>query len=274
MRIVWIGWGLLVLGMVSPVGAEEDLPSPLREIGYDQRLGEALPLDVRFTDDRGRAVALGDLVSGERPVVLALVYYDCPMICNMVLNGMVSSMRPLRFDAGEEFDVVVVSFDPTEGPELAAAKKANYLEVYDREGAADSWHFLTGTEPEIARLTEAVGFRYRFDEESGEYAHATGLTVLTPTGRIARTLYGIDYPPKDLQFALMEASQERIGSVVDQVLLYCFRYDPSTGRYGAAVINIVRLAGLLTVGAMVVFWIVMWRRGRRSPAQRPAGGVA
>lgn len=262
---------LLLVLAAGPVRAEEDLPMPLREIGFDQRLGETIPLDARFTHDRGHSVTLGELVT-ERPVLLALVYYDCPMLCNMVLNGLVASLRPLKFDAGQEFDVVVVSFDPTEDPELAAAKKANYLKTYNREGADDAWHFLTGTQAEITRLTEAVGFRYQFDEDTGEYAHAAGLSVLTPSGRIARTLYGIDYAPKDVRFALMEASEERLGSVVDQVLLYCFRYDPATGRYGAVVMNIVRIAAILTVGAMVGFWLFMWRRERRR--LRPAGGVA
>jgi protein SCO1/2 len=247
--------------------AEENLPPVLREVGFDQRLGEPVPLDLAFRDEQGRSVRLGDYF-GEKPVVLALVYYECPMLCTLTLNGLVSALDVLAFDAGQEFEVVTLSFEPKETPEMAAAKKATYLERYERPGAEQGWHFLTGDADAVGGLTEAVGFRYAWDEVTGQYAHPSGIVVLTPDGRIARYLYGIEYAPKDLRLALIEASEGRIGSPVDQVVLFCYRYDPETGKYGAAVMRIVRAAGALTLAAMATFWIVMWRR-ERAPTPRP-----
>jgi len=211
-------------------------------------------------------VRLGDFF-GEKPVVLSLVYYECPMLCTLSLNGLVSAMDVLTFDAGDEYEVVTLSFEPKETPELARAKKSGYLERYAREGAADGWHFLTGDEDQIRRVTEAVGFRYAWDAETQQYAHPSGILVITPQGRIARYLYGIEYAPKDLRLALVEASEEEIGSPIDQVLLFCYQYDPTTGRYGAAAINLLRAAGVLTVLALGGFWAVMFRR-ERHPAPR------
>lgn len=249
----------------ASASAQPGVPAPLREVGFDQKLGDAVPLDARFVDETGVEVTLGSLF-GERPVVLSLVYYECPMLCSMALNGLVSSLRVLELSVGREFDVLTVSFDPRETSELAAAKKASYVASYGREGAARSWHFLSGGAEAIAALTEAVGFRYVYDSDTGQYAHAAGIVVLTPNGRIARYFYGIDYPARDLRLGLVEASQGRIGSVVDQVLLYCFQYDPESGSYAAVALNIVRLAGVLTILAIAVLLVVLRRGERRGRA--------
>ncbi len=255
----------------GPAAAQER-PTALREVGFDQRLDQAVPGDIALRDETGRAVKLSDYY-GRKPVVLALVYYECPMLCTMTLNGLVSAMNAISFDAGQEFEVVTVSFEPRETPELAAAKKATYLKRYARPGAAAGWHFLTGEPAEITRLTQAVGFRYAWDEERRQYAHPSGIVVLTPQGRIARYLFGIEYSPKDLRFALVESSAGRVGGLVDQAVLYCYQYDPMTGRYGTAVMRILRAGSLLTLGALGTFIFVMWRR-ERAAQRRPAPGSA
>jgi protein SCO1/2 len=224
-------------------------PEALRDVGFDQRLGESLPLDVVLRDESGEPVPLGRYF-GRRPVVLSLVYYDCPMLCTLTLNGLASALAPLSFDVGREFEVVTVSFDPREGPELARAKKASYIQRYKRAGAAEGWHFLTGEEAALKRLTAAIGFRYAWDERTKQFAHPAGIVVLTPEGRISRYLYGIEYAPKDLKLAVMESSAGRIGSAMDQVLLFCYQYDPQTGRYGAMILRLVRVAALLTLFAL------------------------
>ena len=244
------------------------LPAALRGVEIRQRLNERVPLDLPFRDEAGRAVRLGDFF-GKRPVVLALVYYECPMLCTQVLNGLASALGAISFDAGREFDVVTVSFDPRETPRLAADKKRTYLARYRRPGAAEGWHFLTGDAPAIAALTEAVGFRYRFDPATGQFAHGSAVFVLTPGGTLSRYLYGIEYPPRDLRLAIVESAAGRIGTPVDQVLLYCFHYDPTTGRYGAVAMNIIRLGGIVTVAALSLFLIASWRRERRG--RRPVG---
>jgi protein SCO1/2 len=197
---------------------------------------------------------------GKRPVVLALVYYECPMLCTQVLNGLVSALGVLNFEAGREFDVVAVSFNPKEGPGLASQKKANYVERYGRPGAAGGWHFLTGSPESISRLTDAVGFKYAYDPNIGQYAHGAAIELLTPKGTIAKYFYGIEYSPRDLRLGLIEASDERIGSVVDDVLLFCYHYDPSTGTYGASVLAIVRAGAIATVLALAAFLTVSLRR--------------
>jgi len=239
----------------------QERPRILREVGYDQRLGEPVPLDLVFRDESGRAVPLASLFRG-RPVVLSLVYYECPMLCTLTLNGLQSALSVLTFDVGREFDVVTVSFEPKETPALAAAKKKAYLARYRREGAEAGWHFLTGDAGAIAALTRAVGFRYAWDDETRQYAHPAGLVVLTPDGHIARYMYGVEYAPRDLRLALVEASQRRIGSPVDSVLLYCYRYDPMRGRYAAAVMRLVRLGAIVTVAALGVFVLLSLRRER------------
>ena len=226
------------------------LPKVLKNVGIDQRLNEQIPLDAVFKDEQGRDVRLGELFKG-KPVVLSLVYYQCPMLCNQVLNGMMGSFRQVAFNIGEQYDVITVSFDPRETPDLAAAKKSTYVKAYNRPGAEASWHFLTGDEANIKRLTEAVGFHYLWDDQTKQFAHASGIMVLTPEGKLARYFYGIDYSPRDLRLGLVEASQNKIGTPVDALMLYCYHYDPATGKYGAIVMNIVKVAGGLTVFLIV-----------------------
>lgn len=241
------------------------LPGPLREVGIVQRVGERVPLDLVFRDETGKAVRLGDYVGAlpGRPTILALVYYECPMLCSLVLHGLLASVKALSFRIGDEFNIVTVSFDPRETPSLAAAKKAEYVRRYGRPGADAGWHFLTGEEEAIRRLAQAVGFRYTYDEQTQQYIHASGIMVLTPEGRLARYFYGIEYAPRDVRLGLVEAAANRIGSPIDQVLLFCYHYDPTTGKYGLLIMNVLRLAGLATVVALGTFIVVMVRRERR-----------
>ena len=236
--------------------------SPTRDVGFDQRLGDQVPLDLEFHDESGQSVRLGDLFHG-KPVVLSLAYYDCPMLCGLALSGIASSLKPLSFEAGREFEVITVSFDPRETPALARMKKVQYIDLYGRPAAAGGWHFLTGDAEAIRRLTAAIGFRYAWDERQKQFAHATGIVLLTPRGRIARYLFGVEYAPKDLRLGLVEAADGRIGTLVDQLLLLCYHYDPQTGRYSAAVLGIVRAAGLLTVLVLGASIVAAARRDRR-----------
>ncbi|MGH9580253.1 MAG: SCO family protein [Terriglobales bacterium] len=255
----------LAIAFVLPAAAQQEAPAPdsrpplLRQVAIEQRLDQQVPLELAFRDHTGRAVRLGDYF-GPRPVVLALVYFQCPMLCTQVLNGMTSSLSVLRFNAGQEFDVLAVSFDPRETPAMAAASREKYLQRYGRPGSERGWHFLTGPQASIDALTAAAGFRYAFDPATGQFAHGSAILVLTPEGRIAQYYYGIEYPPKDLRLGLIEASKNRIGTVVDQVLLYCYHYDPATGRYGAITMNILRLAGGATVLVLGSFIAFMLRR--------------
>jgi len=241
-----------------PQTTKAELPKVLQGVGFDQRLNEQVPLDLRFADESGKSVRFGDYF-GRRPVILVLAYYQCPRLCNLVLNGLVQGMLEMPFTAGKEFDVVTVSFDPRETPELAASKKESYLHRYGRPGADTGWHFLTGNEADIRRLTDAVGFRYRFDPQQNQFIHASGIMILTPEGRISRYLYDIRYSGRDLRLGLVEASQHRIGSPVDEILLYCFHYDPAIGKYSARVMTFVRIGGVLTMLAIGVF---VWRLSR------------
>ena len=234
-------------------------PAILNEIGYDQRLGESVPRDIVLRDEAGRDVRFGDFL-GRKPVVLTLVYYECPMLCTLTLNGLAGALKTLAFDVGREFDVVTVSFDARETPALAAAKKKAYLARYGRPGAEQGWHFLTGDASSIARLTSAVGFRYVWDERTRQFAHPSGVVLLTPDGRIARYLFGIEYAPKDLRMGLMEASERRIGTAVDQALLFCYRYDPATGRYGLLTMRLIQGGGVLTVLGLGAFIFTMRRK--------------
>jgi protein SCO1 len=267
--------GLLavVLGASAhPVAAGEDQrPAILRDVAFDQRLGAEVPLDAGFRDETGATVTLRNYL-GDKPVLLVPAYYECPMLCTIVLNGVVSALRALPFDVGKEFRVVTFSFNPRETSELAAAKKATYLEDYRRPGAAAGWHFLVGDEPSIAALTQAIGFRYAWDEASKQYAHASGIVVLTPAGRISHYFFGVEFAPRDLRLALVEASGEHIGSLVDQLLLFCFHYDPATGRYSRLALNAVRAGGVLTLAMLVAFVVLMLRRDAkraRGPAPLP-----
>lgn len=250
-----------------------DTDKRFRDVAFEQKLGQQVDLDLPFVDDEGQEVVLGDYFHEGRPVILALVYFECPMLCNMVLNGTVRSLRPIAMDPGEDFEVVVLSFDPGEDHRLAHAKRGNYVQDYGRPGTEDGWHFLTGDSLAIRALTDEVGFRYVYDEDTDQYAHASGITVLTPQGEVSRYLFGIDYAPKDLRLALTEASDGRVGGVVEQLLLLCFSYDPSTGRYGTTIMFFLRLAGVLTIVAIAGFILVSRRRDRRR-REEPIGGMA
>ncbi len=255
----------VILIAAAPAVAErtEPLPEALEGVGITERLEAPLPLDLVFTDENGEAVRLGDYFAADRPVILNLGYYACPMLCGLVLNGLVESLRPLEWTPGQEFAIVTVSIDPRESDRLARLKKQTYLEEYGRPSAASGWHFLTGDEAAIAALTEAVGFGFRWNEARQEWAHAAAIFVVTPEGLVSRYLYGIEYDTQTLRLSLSEASAGHIGSTVDRILLYCFHYDSSTGRYAPAAANLMRAGGLLTVivlGGTLATW---WRRDRR-----------
>ena len=255
-------------GESSSVVPTNEMPGPLRQVGYDQRLGEQVPLDLPFRDEAGRAVRLGQYF-GKRPVILVLAYYRCPMLCDLVIQGVTSTLKPLTFNPGEEFDVVVASFDPKDTPQKAAERKKTTLHDYGRTGHDAGWHFLTGPQPSIDALTRAVGFRYAYDKERDEYAHPAGMVILTPGGKVSRYLFGIDFPPRNVRFGLMESSGEKIGTAVDQLLLYCYHYNPAIGRYSAAALNILRLAAGATVIGLIALILVLRRRESQQP--RPAG---
>ncbi len=252
---------MMSLEWVGIAHAVSSLPPALQNVTFEQRLNEQVPLDLEFVDDAGRPVKLGDYFD-DKPVILVLAYYRCPMLCTLVLNGLVQGMLDVPFDVGRDFRIVTVSFDARETPELAAAKKRTYIDRYGRPGAAEGWHFLTGTQPAIDRLTESVGFHYAYDAAHDEFAHASGIIVTTPSGRISRYFYDIRYSARDLRLGLVEASENRIGSPVDQVLLFCFHYDPREGRYGAAVMRFVRVGGALTLVSLVALLAYMWKRER------------
>lgn len=250
------------------------LPPALQEVKIEQKLDQQLPLDLVFRDESGRDVKLGDYF-GQKPVVLAFVYYDCPMLCTQVLNGMVTSFRVLPFQPGKEFDVVTISFDPKETPELAQSKKkvyVNYLPEKMRENASKGWHFLTGDQTNIEQITQAAGFHYRYDEATKQFAHASAIMVATPHGKLSRYFYGIEYAPRDLRLGLIDSSANKIGSPVDQLLLYCYHYDPATGKYGAAVMRIMRVAGVITLLGIVAMLFLL--KNRYTAATTPKAGGA
>jgi len=236
-------------------------PEALRDVAFDQKLGAQAPLDLQFRDESGRPVKLADYF-GTRPVILNFIYLKCRDLCPLLLDGVVRSLRALSFDAGNQFDVLTVSFDPSDTAAVAQAKRQDMLGQYGRPSAADGWHFLTGDEASIQKLTEAVGFHYHYDQQTGEFAHATGIMLLTPAGKVSRYYYGIDFSPRDLRLGLIEAADAKIGTPIDQLLLFCFHYDPVTGKYGLLITNVIRLAGVLTVLLIAGFVIVMLRRER------------
>jgi len=247
-------------------------PGLLGKIRIDQRLNERVPLDIPFTDESGREIRLGELF-GKRPVILALVYYECPMLCTQVLNGLVTALGVMNFEPGREFDVIAVSFNPREGPGLASQKKASYLERYGRPHTAPGWHFLTGKEESIRRLTDAVGFRYAFDAEIQQYAHGAGIEVLTPKGAISKYFYGIEFSARDIRLGLIEAAENRIGTPIDDLLLFCYHYDPATGKYGAAVLRMVRVGGVVFLVALASFITLSVRRDNRASRPAPHAGL-
>ena len=256
-------WGQgMSKGIMSPPANVR--PPYLTNVGIEQRLDSQVPPDLAFTDDTGRAVKLGDYF-GKKPLILNLVYYNCPMLCGEALAGLSASMKMVKFEVGNEFEVVTVSFNPREAPPLAAAKKAEYVKRYGRPNAAAGWHFLTGPADSINALTKAVGFQYQYDAAKNQYAHATAIMVLTPQGRISRYFYGVEFPPKDLRMGLVEASQGKIGNAVDQVLLYCYHYDPATGKYGAIVSNMLKVGGALTILFVGALILILLRLERIAP---------
>jgi protein SCO1/2 len=255
----------------SPLFAHDDRPIALRSVDLEQKLGDQVPLDVKFRDEAGKTVSLKEYF-GRRPVILSLVYYSCQDLCPLVLDGLVRSLRPLSFNIGDQFDVLTVSFDPRDTTALAAAKKSDAVKQYSRPSAGDGWHFLTGDEESIRGLTEAVGFRYNYESERDRFGHATGILLLTPDGKIARYFYGIEFSPRDLRLGLIEASANQIASPIDQLLLFCYHYDPSTGKYSLLVTNIVRLGGVVTVVALAAFITVMLCRERGRKLQ-PRGSA-
>ena len=234
-------------------------PPQLKDVTFRQKLNDTLPLDAMFKDENGNPVALGTYF-GHRPVVLAFVYYSCPMLCTQVMNGISSALKVLPFKAGEDFDVVLVSFDPRDTPAIAAGKKQAHLQYWSVETTASAWHFLTGDEATIKRVTAAAGFNYRWDEPTAQFAHVSGVLVVNPDGKLSRYFYGVEYSPKDLRLALVESGQGHVGSAVDELLLYCYHYDPSSGKYGVVVMNLIRLGGVLTMLAMGSFILLNRRR--------------
>jgi protein SCO1/2 len=244
----------------TPPETKTVAPPGLEGVGIDQRLNEQVPLDLTFKDEQGKTVKLGDYFHENRPVILNLVYFQCPMLCTEVLNGLTSALKVIKFVPGKEFEVITVSIDPRETPQLAANKKEMYLKKLGNPDAAKGWHFLTGQQPQIAALAAAVGFRYRFDPKLDQFAHAAGIMLITPEGKIAQYYYGVEYSAKDMRLGIVEASQNKIGSLADQVLLYCYHYDPRTGHYGATITNIVRLGGIVTVIVLGSSLVMLFRK--------------
>jgi protein SCO1 len=240
---------------MQSVGVRPDL---LKQVGIDQKLNQSVPLNLAFRDEHGQSVQLGQYF-GQKPVILTLVYYNCPMLCTQVLNGVESGLKELPMDIGKQFNVVTVSIDPTEGHVLADVKQEMYTGMYGRPGAAQGWHFLTGDEPQIKQLADAVGFRYAYDPETKQFAHASAIMILTPDGKVSRYLYGIQFPSRDLRLGLVEASEGKIGSPVDAVLLFCYHYDPHTGKYGLLISHIIQAGGALTVLILGVLVLVLFR---------------
>jgi protein SCO1/2 len=270
-----------VSGDTSGVAKAMAPDAVVKNVGVDQKLDSVVSPDLTFTDETGKTVRLGDYM-GKRPLLLSLVYYECPGLCTMTLNGVSRSLRPLSFTPGKEFDVLTVSFNPNDTPKLAAAKKATYIDEYlapgavkhNREDAQAGWHFLTGDKENIDKLCQAVGFRYTYDEKSKQYAHASCIMILTPQGHVSRYFYGLEYSTKDIQFGLMEAAAERIGSMADAIILFCYHYDPSAAKYSLAILRVVKVAGILTVVSLASLVFFLSRRDRRPPPSDPDTAVA
>jgi protein SCO1/2 len=245
-------------GMLSPPANVR--PPGLKNVGIQQNLNQQIPAELQFRDETGRAVQLSEYF-GKKPMILNLVYYNCPMLCSEVLSGLETALKPLKFDVGKEFDILTISFDPRETPEMAAKKKAEYLKRYGRPGASEGWHFLTGPKESVDALTKAAGFQYEYDAKTGQFAHTTAIMILTPEGKISQYYYGVEFAPKDLRLGLVQASDEKIGNVVDEVLLYCYHYDPQAGKYSATIFRIMRLAAIATMIAVGGLMLVLIRRG-------------
>jgi protein SCO1/2 len=265
--VLWCGVALCGVALCGTANAQlftrpetkTVAPPGLEGVGIDQRLNEQVPLDLIFKDEQGKAVRLGDYFHDGRPVIVNLVYYQCPMLCTEVLNGLTSALKVIRLEPGKQFEIVTLSIDPRETPQLAANKKEMYLKKLGNPDAAKGWHFLTGGQEQIAALAGAVGWRYRYDPKLDQFAHAAGIVLVTPEGRIAQYYYGVEYSARDMRLGIVEASQNKIGSLADQVLLYCYHYDPRTGRYGATITNVIRLAGLTTVIVLGSALVLLFR---------------
>jgi protein SCO1/2 len=254
---------------LAPYARAEDSPpleppqaALLKKVDFKQRLNNQVPTDLKFTNDRGHQVTLAECING-RPTIFVLAYYRCPMLCNQVLNGVARTVQGIDFEPGEDIEIVVVSFDPTDTVELAATKKEAVVHAFDHDAEGKGWHFLVGDKDTVAAAAESVGFQYEYDESTNQFAHASGIVALTPEGRISKYFYGIDYPTRDVRLGLVEASAGHIGSPVDALLLYCFHYDPLTGRYGLAIMRVLRAGGVMTVAAILGFITVSLRKERK-----------
>jgi protein SCO1/2 len=258
LALVASAWGQgMTRGIMSPPANQR--PPGLKDVGIEQRLNEQIPPELSFRDETGKTVRLGDYF-GSKPIILDLAYYKCPMLCSEVLAGLTSALKPMKFDVGKDFEVLTVSFDPREMPQDASDTKAVYLKRYGRAGAEGGWHFLTGQQESIDALTKAAGFQYQYDPKTGQFAHSTAIMIVTPQGKIAQYYYGVEFPSKDLRLALVQASQNKIGNFVDQILLYCYHYDPTAGKYNVVIFRVLRLAGILTMVLLGGFMILMFRR--------------
>lgn len=264
----------LVANPISKSSAQRQEPTPqeLEDIGITERLEEQLPVELAFRDERGREVVLGDYFS-DRPVILSLTYSSCPMLCYLQLDGLVRALQDLDFSPGEEFEVVNVSIDPNETSQRALLTKRKHIELYDRPGTADGWHFLTGSEASIKRLAGAIGFRYKFVPERNEYAHAAAIMIATPEGQLSRYLYGVVYPPPTLRLALVEAGQGKIGTTMDQVLLFCFHYDATSGSYSLAALRVMQIGGCLTLAALLIGVVPFWLKRGKTVVDRSNDGL-
>jgi protein SCO1/2 len=257
----------------SAIAQQVSTPPILSKVGITQNLNARIPPDLMFRDETGKSVRIGDFF-GQKPIVLSLVYFDCPALCTEVLNGELRTMKAISLDLGKDFDAVTVSFEPKDTPALARAKRDVYAGQYGRPEAADHWHFLTGEQQSIDALTNVVGFHYAYDSSIRQYAHAAAILVLTPDGRIDRYFYGVIYPARDVRLGLVEASEGKIGTLTDHALLYCYQYDPMTGKYGVVVMNVLRAVGGLTVLVLGIFMTMMFLRERKRPsAVPPAAGA-
>jgi len=245
-------------GMMAPPANMR--PPGLEQVGITQKLDAQLPLDLTFRDETGKSVRLKEYF-GKKPVILNFAYYTCPMLCGELLKGLTTSLKGLKFELGNEFDVVTVSIDPHDTPETATEKKAEYLQRYGHPERAAGWHFLTGPQESITALTKAAGFGYQYNQQTMQFAHATAIMMVTPQGKLAQYFYGVDFAPKDLRLGIVQASNEKIGNLVDQVLLYCYHYDPATGKYGAIVARVLKLCGLVTVIGLGLMLVVLVRIG-------------
>ena len=257
---------LMLVVLVVSASAFGSQPVPeniLRDVGFDQKLNADVPLTLVFRDESGISAPLRDFFPSNKPTILVLGYNGCPMLCTAVLNGLTSCLRMISLDAGADYSIVFVSIDPSESPQLAAKKKAEYLHSYRRPGSADGWHFLTGDDSSIRALAQSVGYRFIYDFTARQYVHPSGIVLVTPSGKVSKYFLGIDFSARDLRLALVEASQNSIGTLTDQILLFCYRYDPATGKYGFAVITAIRLGGIATVLALATFIFVSLRRERR-----------